>query len=389
MSTQSHKHHFRRFLDALGDRLHFAAHSHHLWPDVTLEAHGQAWLDAARLVDGKWEHVFGELWPRAQAHVARRIGLADGSSICFGPNVHDFLMRLLSCLEGPGPHRVLTTDAEFHSLRRQLARLEEAGRVRVTRVAAEPFGDFPARFAAALAAETYDLVYASHVFFDSGYVFDEVFELLAATPEPTLAVVDAYHGFLAVPTDLGAAAGRVFYTSGGYKYAMSGEGVCFLHAPPGLAQRPVDTGWFAGFAALESGFGDRVPYPSGGERFLGATFDPTGLYRFVAVGDLLDREGLTVERIHEHVRARQAEFLAGIERSRPLGLGAEQLLPDAAEARRGHFLTFRRPDAQALRQGLWDAGIVTDCRGDRLRFGFGIYHDAEDVAALLERLGRL
>ena len=42
---------------------------------------------------------------------------------------------------------MLTTDAEFHSFQRQIARLEEDGLVVVDRVAAEPAADFPARFA--------------------------------------------------------------------------------------------------------------------------------------------------------------------------------------------------------------------------------------------------
>jgi uncharacterized protein YndB with AHSA1/START domain len=57
---------FSRFLSADPDRLDFAAHSHHPWPDVTFAAHEQAWLDAARLVDDKWERVFGEVVPEAR-----------------------------------------------------------------------------------------------------------------------------------------------------------------------------------------------------------------------------------------------------------------------------------------------------------------------------------
>ena len=34
-------------LGADPDRLHFAAHSHHLWPDATRAAADRAWLDAA------------------------------------------------------------------------------------------------------------------------------------------------------------------------------------------------------------------------------------------------------------------------------------------------------------------------------------------------------
>ena len=62
---------FTRFLEAAPERLHFAAHSHHAWPDVSFEAQQQAWLDAARLADDKWGHVFSDVIPKAQRHVAK------------------------------------------------------------------------------------------------------------------------------------------------------------------------------------------------------------------------------------------------------------------------------------------------------------------------------
>ena len=70
-----YKDQFSRFFGADKERLHFAAHSHHLWPDVTRQAMLDVWDDAARLVDRKWERIFGEVVPRAQAHVARVLDL--------------------------------------------------------------------------------------------------------------------------------------------------------------------------------------------------------------------------------------------------------------------------------------------------------------------------
>ncbi|HEX5128573.1 MAG TPA: hypothetical protein VFV90_02445, partial [Usitatibacter sp.] len=58
--------HFSRALLAQPGRLHFAAHSHHPWPDATLAAQERCWLDAAALLDRKWERVLGEVLPRAQ-----------------------------------------------------------------------------------------------------------------------------------------------------------------------------------------------------------------------------------------------------------------------------------------------------------------------------------
>jgi len=378
--VRSYREHFGRFLGAVPGRLHVAAHSHHPWPDVTFEAQQQAWLDAARLIDDKWDEIFGVVLPEAAGHICRRLGLSDPAAIAFAPSTHALVMRLLSTLTPPV--RILTTDAEFHSFARQAARLEEDGLAAVERVPAEPFGSFPERFAAAAGRGGHDLVYWSQVFFNSGYVVPDVAALVAAVRDPeTLVVIDGYHGFMAVPTGLAAVEGRAFYLAGGYKYAMAGEGACFAHCPPGYALRPVDTGWFAGFAELERAAAGKVAYAAGGGRFLGATFDPTGLYRLNAVQRWLDGLGVTVADIHARVAALQGRFLAG-------GPHPE-LVPGPEFGDRGHFLTFRFTDpggAAALDAALHAAGVVVDHRHDRLRLGFGLYHDPADVDELLRRL---
>ena len=47
-------------------------------------------------------------------------------------------------------------------------------------------------------------------------------------------------------------------------------------------------------------------------RFLGATFDPSGLYRFNAAARMLAEEGLTTARVSEHVAVLQANLLGRI-----------------------------------------------------------------------------
>ncbi len=58
-------------------------------------------------------------------------------------------------------------------------------------------------------------------------------------------------------------------------------------------------------------------------------------------------------------------------------------------ARRGNFLTFRTPAAGDIYEKLLARNVVTDHRADRLRFGFGLYHDDGDVARLCEVLGEV
>lgn len=369
------KEHFSHFYASDPDRLHFAAHSHHPWPDIAFAAHNQYWLDSARLVDDKWDHIFGQVVPEARGSIASVLGLSDPDTLTFAPNTHVFLVRIFSCLEPPV--RILSTGSEFHSFNRQSRRWEEAGLAIVDRIEAEPFATFEERFLAHVEAGVHDLVYLSSVFFDSGYAVAGVEELVRSAPNPsTYFVVDGYHEFMARPTNLAPFEDRAFFLAGGYKYAMAGEGACFLHCPPGYGPRPVDTGWYAGFGQLESGVGNVVGYNTDGSRFAGATYDPSGVYRLGAVLRWLSATGFTPESIHSHVVRLQNLLLE----SEP-ALG--ELIP-AAGVERGNFLTFRSASAGELCQGLHDAGVITDFRGDRLRLGFGIYHDENDIHRLVD-----
>ena len=175
--------------------------------------------------------------------------------------------------------------------------------------------------------------------------------------------------------------------AGGYKYAMAGEGVCFMHCPPGFAMRPRDTGWFAAFGALSGSGGDTVAYGTDGTRFMGATFDPSGLYRLAAVFDWMDGIGLTVAAIHAHVLALQEMFRAELARAKLLS-DARLVTPIAAGTARGHFLTYETPSAQTIHDRLARADIITDVRGDRIRFGFGCYHAAEEIAPAVAAIAR-
>ena len=147
----SYKPLFSRALGLDPERLHFAAHSHHLWPDASFDAQVQAWAEANRFADRKWDLVFGEVIPEAQRHVAKELNLPSPDSLIFTSNTHDLLIRLVSGVEKK-PVRILSTDGEFHSFRRQSERWEEAGEAVVTRMPLHPFNTFAERFVAAARA---------------------------------------------------------------------------------------------------------------------------------------------------------------------------------------------------------------------------------------------
>jgi selenocysteine lyase/cysteine desulfurase len=376
--------HYRTFFDAIGDELHATAHSHHPWPDLTRAAHLAYWEDSARLTNRKWQaKVFGEVVPEAQRHVARILDLPDATRVAFAPNTHEFVVRLYSCLDWSRTPRVLTTANEFHSFTRQTRRLEETGRLAVTRVPVEPYATFGERFQHALTSR-FDMVFLSHVCFDSGFVVEGLEALLSRASPDAIVAIDGYHAFLALPVELARLGRQIFYVAGGYKYAQAGEGACFMATPAGSELRPVSTGWFADFGGLTGAQGDRVGYGEGAMRFWGSTFDASGLYRFNAVMRWLAGLGVGPRQIHAHAAQLEERFLAGLQEAKLARLPADSLTPPAGMPR-GNFLAFDRPDAEDVERRLAARGVVIDRRDTRLRFGFGVYHDAAFVARLLER----
>ena len=371
---------FSKSLTAAPGRLHMAAHSHHLWPDASFDGQVECWEDAARLADMKWDRVMDEVWPEAQREVAAELGTATPDSIVFAPNTHELLVRLVATAPRTAgqPLRVLTSDGEFHSARRQFARWAESGEILLEEVAAEPFDSFSNRFLERARAGDHDFILVSHVLFGSGRIFEGVEELADhSRPEGPWVVIDGYHAFMAVPAPLGArAATSAFYLGGGYKYAMAGEGCAFLHAPDGFGPRPPVTGWFAEFEDLTLPPG-AVGYRRDAMRFMGATFDPSALYRFNAVRRMLEANGLTTESISTHVAGLQRILLDRLEGT---ALRSAELLNPLEGAPHARFLAFRSPQAEAWCGKLKARDCIVDVRGEVLRVGLGLYHDESDVA---------
>ena len=395
MTLSNPKQYYTRFLKGHEGKLHFAAHSHHFWPDVTRDAQIAYWDDSAIQSDDKWGKIFSETIPKTQKHIAKILHLKDHKQIVLAPNTHELSTRLLSLFLGKKDLKILTTTNEFHSWRRQFLRLSEIPEIQIHQVDSTQFPFDHESFLSVMKTElakNYDVVFLSQVFFDSGSALtdEEVEALVDVTPASTLFVLDGYHGFGAIPCNLSKLEGRIFYLGGGYKYAQGGEGVGFMVVPKG-DWRPAYTGWYADHAHLAKPAGPQVGYSDDGMAFMGATQDPSGFYRFNAVWDLFESKEIKVPAIHDYVQNLQKIFLKDL----PVGfLDAWSLkaLFDQNLAWHGHFLTFEAPSvevAEKCHQTLADHHILIDRRGSRLRFGFGLYQDQNDVAELLARLNKL
>ena len=379
--------HYSRF--AVADRLLLTGHSHQAWPDRGFEAQAGSWLDAARYVDDKWDRAF-EQADRVRAGFARLLG-DEGGGIALGSNTHELVVRLLSALPVRTRPRLVTTDGEFHTIRRQLDRLAEEG-LAVARVPEAPIESLAARLAGAVDDRT-ALVLVSAVFFDTGRIARGLAEVAEACRRRGASLlVDAYHALNVVPFSVQAEGLEdAFVVGGGYKYCQLGEGNCFLRIPGGIELRPIVTGWFSEFTALaERQVPGKVAYGERGDAFAGATYDPTSHYRAAAVFEFFRDQALTPALLRE-VSQHQIGVLAAAFDA--LDLDPEVIGRDreAPLSEIGGFLALRAPAATSLARSLHARGVLADTRGDVLRLGPAPYLSdlqLEDAIGLLGQVAR-
>jgi kynureninase len=356
------------------ERLLLTGHSHQAWPDVGREGVLEAWDDAALHVDEKWERAF-EKAERVREGFRRLLG-EPGAAIALDQNTHGLVLRFLSALDLRRRPRLVTTDGEFHTLRRQMARLAEEGFLDVVVVPARPAETLAERIADQVGGST-AAVLVSAVLFEDSRIVPGLGELARVCGERRAELlVDAYHALGALPFRL-AEQGleSAWVVGGGYKYLQLGEGNCFLRLPPHADDlRPALTGWFSEFAELAAAHEPgAVQYPRGGMRFAGATYDPTSHYRAARVFDFFEQEGLTPETLRESY-LRQTILLAE-------ALGIPGRREDF-----GGFVTLESPYAEELSRRLFAGGVATDSRGRYLRLGPAPYLSDTQLEAAAERL---
>ncbi|MDE2806084.1 MAG: kynureninase [Gemmatimonadota bacterium] len=389
--------HYSRF--QVSDRVLLTGHSHQAWPDVAFSAQKQAWLDAAEFVDDKWGRAF-EVADEVRAGFRRLLEDPDGH-IALGQNTHELVIRFLSALPLRERPRLVTTDGEFHTIRRQLDRLEADG-IEIVRVptgaddTANGRGVVAERLVDAVDDRTAAVLVSSVLFRDARIVegLDEVAAACACVGAELL--VDAYHSLNAVPfsvVEMGLEG--AFVVGGGYKYCQLGEGNCFLRFPRDCGLRPVLTGWFAEFGTLSEGPGadgsaadGGVAYGEGHLRFAGSTYDPVSHYRAAAVFAFFREQGLNVERLREISLSQIRRLAAGVD---ALDLDPGVLYRDRAArlSRRGGFLTVETPRAGEICCKLRGLGVYADFRGRVLRMGPAPYVTGEQLDRAVAALGEV
>ncbi len=378
---------FSKSLNANPGSLFFQAHSHHLWPDIAFEGMNQYWQDSTELVDKKWEKIFNEILPKARSILKDFLHIQDSNQIVFAQNSHELIYRFFSSFDKP--QKILTTNSEFYSLSRQLKRLEESN-WEVIYLKTDHLSSNEIKNLIIKNAELHnpDILIFSHCFFNSGqFIQMKDLESIVFSLDPkTKILIDCYHSIFTRPLSFYHIAQKAYIAGGGYKYAMAGEGACFLISPPDCNLRPVYTGWMSEIDKLDNYQNDKLYYPDNANRFMGSTFEPSGLYRFIYVWDYLTSQGITFEKIHSYVIEMQNLFLKYFKDStffkdaKILGNNKNQ---------HAHFFSIKYDNFESAEFAfnvITKKKIKIDKRGNILRFGFSIYQDENDIKEIFERL---
>ncbi|MBP2325479.1 selenocysteine lyase/cysteine desulfurase [Kibdelosporangium banguiense] len=371
--------HYSKF--GVSGRLLLSGHSHQAWPDVALDGQIEAFQDAASHVDEKWERAFAKA-DRVRDGFRVFLGEPD-ARIALGQNTHELVLRFLSALDLKSRPRLVTTNGEFHTLRRQLNRLAETD-LDVVFVDAEPVETLAARLADAVDAQT-SAVLVSAVLFETSRIVPGLGSLASVCVDHDVELlVDAYHALGPVPFTT-ADFPSAWVVGGGYKYLQLGEGNCFLRLPAHADNfRPVITGWYAEFAELAEHHPGAVSYPLGATRYAGSTYDPTSHYRAARVFDFFAGQGLTPARLREIVLQQTgllATLFAGMSVS-------PELISISEEPREnfGGFVSLRTAKAPQLQAQLASRGVLTDSRGDYLRLGPAPYLSDDQLRGAMDIL---
>lgn len=364
------------------NRLLFTGHSHQAWPDVALEGLIEAFDVAARKVDTKWDVVFEKI--DVMRDYLKRYYDDPHGKYTHAENTHNLIVRWLSALDLKSKPKIIATDGEFYSLFRQLVRLKEEN-VHIEFISALPLSGCSERIKDAIDEMT-SAVFVSRVYFETGLINNELKEIADVCRSFGVPLmIDDYHGTNVVPIsirDMGLE--DCYILIGGYKYLQWGEGNCFLRYPEECTLRPVITGWFASFSSLKGPRDSRkVQYDDGNMLFSGATFDGTSAFRGAAVVEFFDSEKITPKQLNKLYNEQTAYFKWLFIRKQ-FDTNTIDLVHQYPITNNGGFISLKSQKAGIYHDELKDKGVLTDYRGDIIRFGMAPYLTGRQIESALE-----
>ena len=378
-SLQPHYSHFN-----VSNRLLFTGHSHQAWPDVAFKGVQQYMQMVAEQVDKKWDFGF-EKTEIMREYLRGWYDDPDGR-YCREQNTHVLMVSWLSALDLRNKPKIITTTGEFHSMYRQLRRLEEEG----LEIVYLPHEDDDALLDA-VKNELDDrtaAVMLSHIYFETSEVNTRIADIAQASREAGVPLlIDDYHGTNVVPLSVEEKNLHDCYIFiGGYKYMQWGEANCFLRFPADCKLRPVITGWFSAFEQLDHPRTDEpVAFDDGDQKFATATYDPISQYRGAAVTEFFIRQGLTKEVLLENYHA-QVSYLRSLFDAKGFDPEVIRHANTRPIEQTGGFMALRSPHARKFRAKLLEKDVFTDARDEIIRFGPAPYTTSAQCEQVMDKL---
>lgn len=378
-SLQPHYSHFN-----VANRLLFTGHSHQAWPDVAFEGIHEYMRIVAKQVDKKWEFAF-EKTEIMRGYLRDYYDDPTGK-YCREQNTHVLLVSWLSSLDLQNKPKILTTTGEFHSMYRQLRRLEEEG-VEVVYLPHEDDEKLLKTIQKNIDDRTVTIM-LSRVYYETAEVNSRLPEIAQIAKKAGIPIlIDDYHGTNVVPLSLEEKNMKnVYILIGGYKYMQWGEANCFLRYPADCKLRPIVTGWFSAFNQLEKPKNDQsVTFDDGDQKFATATYDPISQFRAAAVTEFFQKQGLTPEVLRNQYSS-QLSYLRELFNEMNFGDSGITHANTRPVEESGGFLALRSKKARELKTMLLEKEIFTDARDDILRIGPAPYITSEQCEEVILEL---
>jgi len=379
LALQPHYSHFN-----VANRLLFTGHSHQAWPDVAFAGIQDYMRIVADRVDTKWDIGF-EKTEILRNYLRDFYDDPDGL-YCREQNTHVLLVSWLSSFDLKNKPKIITSSGEFHSLSRQLKRLDEEG----LDVVEVPHQD-DKQLLEGIEAELDDsttAVMISRIYFETAEINTKLTDIASACREAGVPLmIDDYHGTNVVPLSVREEGLEDCYILiGGYKYLQWGEANCFLRFPKTCDLRPAITGWFASFETLDQPQTEGpVQFDDGDQRFATATYDPISQFRAAEVVTFFKKQGLSPDVLRNQYKS-QVEYLTALfEEQNSRGSGIK-LSHSRSPEETGGFLSLTSPQARTIRANLLAKGIFTDARDQILRLGPAPYTSSKQCQGVINAL---
>jgi selenocysteine lyase/cysteine desulfurase len=325
-----------------------------------------------------WEH-WVERAEAARATFARLV-VADADEVAVTSSVSQAVSALVSALPlERGRDKIVISEFEFPTVG-QIAHAQELRGAEVVHVRPEPDGRIvPERFAELIDDRT-ALVCCTAISYRTGYRLDVAEVARLAHERGALCLADSYQAAGAIPLDV-RALGVDLLTAGTVKYLLASAGLAFMYVRRELHERllPTQTGWFADEDIFKMDISDYSP-ATNARRFDAGTPPVPNIYAGIAGMGIVESVGIAA--IEAHVRRLATDLVTGLGE-----LGATVATPADAGGH-GPLVCVASTDPNGLVDALREEGIVTSSRDANLRISLHLYNVREDIARILEALGR-